>query len=136
MAERPFPYRVIYLGLGLLAVAAIALGIAFGRGPAPEPLPAGLEEVFPAPGDSAVRPVILEVDLESGLKGQISIDGFLIPDQEVTFVEATGVHRWAPAPTSLVMTEWAPGDHTVRITWDSLTGLPSPGQFEWSFRVH
>jgi hypothetical protein len=133
--ERQVPYKVIYLGLGLLAVAAIALGVAFGRGPEPVPLPIGLEEVFPAPGDSAVRPVVLEVDLDSGLRATIFVDGFAIPDQEVAFVEATGVHRWAPNPTSLVMTEWTPGDHNVRISWDSLSGLPTPGEFEWSFRV-
>jgi hypothetical protein len=134
-ATRPFPYRYIYLGLGLVAVAAIALGIAFGRGPEPTPLPAGLQEVFPAPGDSAVRPVVLEVDLDSGLKATIVVDGFAIPEQEVSFVEATGVHRWTPSPTSLVMTEWTPGDHTVRITWDSLAGMPAPGEFEWTFRI-
>jgi hypothetical protein len=59
----------------------------------------------------------------------------LLPENEVAFVDATGVHRWQPALQSVVVQQWSSGTHEVRIVWDSLSGLPSPGEFIWSFRV-
>jgi hypothetical protein len=125
----------VYLGLGLIVVAAVALAVAFGGGGDPVALPAVVESVGPAPGDSALAQAIIEVDLQPGFLAQIFIDGFPIPAGEVTFVEATGVHRWQPSATSLVFDRWSPGEHEVRIVWDSLAGLPQPGEFTWTFRV-
>jgi hypothetical protein len=125
----------VYLGLGLIVVAAVALAVAFGGGGDPVALPAVVESVGPAPGDSALAQAIIEVDLQPGFLAQIFIDGFPIPASEVTFVEATGVHRWQPRATSLVFDRWSPGEHEVRIVWDSLAGLPQPGEFTWTFRV-
>lgn len=129
------PYRLVYVGLGLIVVASVALAVAFGGGGEPVTLPAVVESLGPGPGDSALAQAIIEVDLQPGFLAQIFIDGFPIPPGEVTFVEATGVHRWQPAPTSLVFDRWSPGEHEVRIVWDSLAGLPQPGEFTWTFRV-
>lgn len=129
------PYRLIYSGLGLVALAAVLLAVAFGGGGEPTPLPDPIESLTPHPNDSALSQAILEVDLMAGYRAQIYVNGFLIPENEVVFVEPTGVHRWQPTPNSLVMQAWTPGTHAVRIVWDSLSGLPSPGEFEWSFRV-
>lgn len=126
---------MIYVGLGLLALAAVLLAIAFGGGGEPTELPEPIESITPHPNDSALTQAILEVDLESGYQAQIYVNGFLIPENEISFVEPTGVHRWQPSPDSLVMAAWSPGIQEVRIVWDSLTGLPSPGEFEWTFRV-
>ncbi|MGH8923540.1 MAG: hypothetical protein ACRDWA_02665 [Acidimicrobiia bacterium] len=132
---RRVPYRLVYVGLGLVALAAVLLAVAFGGGGEPTPLPEPIESLTPHPNDSALAQAILEVDLESGYRAQIYVNGFLIPENEVAFVEPTGVHRWQPSPQSLVMQAWTPGTHEVRIVWDSLSGLPSPGEFEWTFRV-
>ena len=129
------PYRLVYMGLGLVVVAAVALAIAFGGGGEPVDLPDVVESLGPGPGDSALAQTILEVDLQPGFVAQIFIDGFAIPPAEVAFVEATGVHRWQPEATSLIFDRWPPGEHEVRIVWDSLTGLPQPGEFTWTFRV-
>lgn len=129
------PYRLLYVGLGLIAVAAIALAVAFGGGGQAVELPEVVESLGPLPGESALSQAALEVDLQSGFLAQIYIDGFPIPGSEVTFVEATGVHRWQPAPNSLVFDRWSPGEHVVRIVWDRLAGLPQPGEFSWTFRV-
>lgn len=138
MANPPtgsIPYRLVYAGLGLIAVAAVALAVAFGGGGDPVALPAVVESLGPGPGDTALAQAIIEVDLQPGFLAQIFIDGFPIPAGEITFVEATGVHRWQPAATSLVFDRWSPGEHEVRIVWDSLAGLPQPGEFSWTFRV-
>lgn len=129
------PYRLVYLGLGLIVVATLALAIAFGGSGDPTPLPPPIESLTPHPNDAVLSQAILEIDLEAGYRAEIFVDGFAIPPNEVTFVEATGVHRWQPRPNSLVMQTWLPGEHEVVIVWDSLSGLPSPGQFTWIFRV-
>jgi len=129
------PYRLIYIGLGALVVAVIALGVAFGGGGDPVVLPGPVEAVSPRPGDAALLQTAVEVDLAVGYTADIYVDGFLVPSSEVTFVEATGVHRWAPDPTSVYLAEWTPGEHRVRIVWDTVAGLPDRGEFTWSFRV-
>lgn len=134
-ASQRFPYRLIYLGLGLVVVAALILGTIFARSGEPSPLPPPIESVSPRPSERALAQSVLEVDLEAGYVAQIFVDGFPIPESELVFVEPTGVHRWQPKPSSLVFATWTPGDHTVRIVWDTLAGLPNPGEFTWVFRV-
>jgi hypothetical protein len=82
-----------------------------------------------------LRQAYIEVDLDSGFRADIYVNGFLIPSTELTYVEATGVHRWRPGPGSVISQEWTPGEQTVRVSWDSIAGLPSPGEFTWTFRV-
>lgn len=127
------PYRLIYIGLGLIGVAAIALGIVFATEGEQVVLPGALEDVSPSPGSLVPPQASIEVDLEVGYSAMIFVDGF--PINNATFVEPTGVYRWSPTPADPVITAWTPGDHTIRVVWDTYTGLPDPGSFEWSFRV-
>lgn len=127
-------YRLIYLGLGLVGLAAVSLGILFAAEGETVDLPAALEAISPLPGDLVPRQTTLEVDLEVGYRAEIVVDGWPISD--FVFVEGTGVYRWSPSPSSPTIQEWTPGSHTVVISWDTITGLPDPGSFEWSFRVH
>ncbi len=128
-------YRWIYAGLGLAVVAVIALGVAFSPEGEPIELSPPLEAVSPRPGDAVLRQAVIEVDLEVGYGLKMYVDGFLVPEDEVTFVEGTGVYRWAPRPGGAYLTEWTPGEHRVRIEWIRLYGLPDAGSFEWVFRV-
>lgn len=127
------PYRIIYLGLGLVAVAAIALGVAFSQDGEPLMLPEPIESISPQQGDLVPLQTELYVDMKVGYRAEIYVDGWLMAD--ATFVEGPGVYRWAPSPQSAVMDEWTPGEHTVRVSYDTIDGLADPGQFEWSFRV-
>lgn len=127
------PYRLIYVGLGLLATAAVVLGVVFTREGEPVQLPAPLEDVSPDPGARVIRQATVEVDLEVGYQAVIYVDGMPVPD--ATFTPATGVYSWAPHPNSAVMTQWTPGEHTVRVEWQRVSGSPDVGRFEWSFRV-
>lgn len=126
-------YRLIYIGLGLVGLAAVALGFVLSTEGAEVVLPEALESVSPAPGSLVPPQASIEVDLEVGYEATIFVDGF--PVNNATFVDATGVYRWAPSPTDPVVIEWSPGDHTVRVVWDTYTGLPDPGSFQWTFRV-
>lgn len=127
------PYRLIYVGLGLIAVAAVAIGIALSPEGTRVDLPPPLESVSPLPGDQVPPQTALEIDFEVGYSAQIWVDGWPVAD--AVFVEATGVYRWSPSPSSPTLQEWTPGEHTIRLVWDTYTGLPDPGSYEWSFRV-
>ncbi|MEX0946296.1 MAG: hypothetical protein WD651_15540 [Acidimicrobiia bacterium] len=116
-------------------VAAIALGIAFGRSGEPAPLPPPIESIYPERNGTVLRQAYVEIDLESAYRAQIFINGFLVPDTEMTYIESTGVHRWQPSATSLILIEWLPGPQEIRVMWDTIVGLPAPGEFTWSFRV-
>lgn len=127
------PYRLIYIGLGLVGIAAIALGIALSTDGEETVLAEPLESVSPEPGALVPPQASIEIDLEVGYEAAIFVDGF--PINNANFVEATGVYRWAPSPTDPVISEWTSGEHTIRVVWDTYTGLPDPGSFEWTFRV-
>jgi hypothetical protein len=124
---------LIYVGLALVAVAAIAFGIALSPEGEGIELPGPVESVSPLAGSQVPSQTAIEIDLEVGYEADIVVDGWPITD--ATFVEATGVYRWSPHPNHPTITEWAPGEHTVRITWNTYTGLPDTGSFEWTFRV-
>lgn len=127
------PYRLIYLGLALLGAAAIIFGFLFYKEGQPAEYPGALVSVHPAPGSMVPPQTVLEVVLPVGYKAQIWVDGWPITD--FTFVDATGVHRWAPSPSNPNIQSWSNGTHRVRITWDTYAGLPDPGEYEWDFRV-
>lgn len=127
------PYKLIYIGLGLIAVAAIALGLVLSTEGDPLVLPEPLESVYPEPNALVPTQSAIEVDLHNGYEAEIYIDGW--PISNPRFIQATGVYRWSPGPSDPLLQEWTPGEHTVRVTWDTYSGYPDPGAFEWSFRV-
>lgn len=118
-----------------MAIAVVALAFVFGEGGEPVELPEPVESVFPLPGDAVLMQAFVEVDMAVGYTVDIYVDGFLVPEGEVDFVDATGVFRWSPSPASLYLDSWTPGEHTVRIVWDTVAGLPDRGEFTWEFRV-
>jgi hypothetical protein len=126
-------YRLIYLGLGLVAIAAIAFGIAFATEGDETSLPGPVEAVSPEAGHLVPPQASIEVDLEVGYEAEIYVDGWLVPD--ATFVEGTAVYRWAPSPANPTVVEWTSGEHTIRVVYDTVDGLPDPGEYSWSFRV-
>lgn len=127
------PYRLIYVGLGLVAVAAIVFGVVLSPDGESVELPDPVEAISPQPGDLVPPQTSIEIDLEVGYEADITVDGWPISD--ATFVEATGVYRWAPSPSHPTISEWTPGEHTVSIVYNTYTGLPDTGSFEWTFRV-
>ena len=127
------PYRLIYLGLGLVAVAAIVFGIVFSTEGESAALPDPVESISPQPGDLVPPQSFVEVDMEVGYDAAIYVDGWLMDD--ATYIEGTGVYRWAPGPNNPVVNEWSPGEHTVKVVWNTIDGLADPGEYEWTFRI-
>lgn len=126
-------YRLIYFGLALVGIAAIVFGIALSPEGETVELPGPIESISPQPGDLVPLQTAVEIDLEVGYVADITIDGWPVTD--ATFVEATGVYRWAPSPSNPTIPAWTPGEHTVSIVWNTYAGLPDTGHFEWTFRV-
>lgn len=127
------PYRYIYIGLGMVALAAVALGFALSDSGEPLALPEPIEAIYPEPGDLVPFQVGVEIDMKVGYSADIYVDGWLV--QDPVFVEGTGVYRWSPSASNPTINEWTPGEHTIRVVFDTVNGLPDPGDFEWSFRV-
>lgn len=128
-------YRLIYLGLGLLTVATLSLCYVFGGEGEPLTLPSPLEKVSPNPYDSVPMQTTLEIDLQVGFAARIYVDGYPIPDSELSFSEGVGIYRWRPGNRSLLTDQWAIGEHTIRVEWEKTYGLPDVGEFTWTFRV-
>jgi hypothetical protein len=126
---------MVYVGLGALVVAVIALGVAFAPEGGQTVLEPPIENVFPIPNNAVIRQTSIEVDLEVGYEATLFIDGFAIPENELSFSEGTNVYRWSPSLASAVMSDWEPGEHTVRVEWTRIIGAPVSGEFEWTFRV-
>jgi len=128
--------RTVYVGLGLALVVVVGLGIAFGSPDRPGAgRPPQVDGVSPEPGETVVRQTRIEVDLVSGYAMDLFVDGFLIPDEELFFVEGTGLYSWQPGADG-VITELSPGQHEVLIRWRTLSGLPDAGEYSWTFRVY
>ena len=136
---------MIYAGLGLVLVAVLAFGFAFGSSGEAPARPEVIEELSPLPGDQVPRQTPIEVDIPVGYALEIWIDyrgsggaeanWVKVPTTEIVVIPETGVHSWRPAPNQL-LEAWIPGSQRVRLVWTTTTGLPDPGEYEFSFRVY
>ncbi|MBU1226031.1 MAG: hypothetical protein KJ698_02290 [Actinobacteria bacterium] len=128
-------HRMIYLTLAAALTAVVAAAVVLAPSGEETSVPAPLESIFPAPGDTVVRQTIIEIDLPVGYSIDLYIDGVWVPTDEIGFTPSTGVFRWQPSPGAS-LDVWAGGEHTVRVVWDRTAGgRPDPGEYEWAFRV-
>ena len=129
-------YRFIILLLTGLLALVITWGISFSQDNSEElVLPNSLENIYPLPYDQVPQQASLEIDLPVGYQLTLIVDNYIIPQSEIQYVEATGVYIWRPGPNKTFET-WNPGKHTVRISWDTITGLPDFGEDEWEFTTY
>ena len=129
-------YRFIILLLTGLLALVITWGVTFAQDNNEEfVLPGSLENIYPLPYDQVPQQVSLEIDLPVGYQLTLIVDNYIIPQSEIQYVEATGVYIWRPGPNKTFET-WNPGKHTVRFSWDTITGLPDFGEYEWEFTTY
>jgi len=129
-------YRFIILLLTGLLALVITWGISFSQDNSEElVLPNSLENIYPLPYDQVPQQSSLEIDLPVGYQLTLIVDNYIIPQSEIQYVEATGVYIWRPGPGKTFET-WNPGKHTVRISWDTSTGLPDFGEYDWEFTTY
>ncbi len=127
-------YRIVLSLLGLLLVAVIVLAVLLTpSGDAPR-LPDAVDSFSPADGAIVLRQTQVVIDLQSGYAIDLVVNGVAIPDSELDVVVETGRFVWVPGPGK-TFEEWAPGFHTIEVSWDRTSGLPDPGSLRWSFRA-
>ena len=129
-------YRFIILLLTGLLALVITWGISFSQDNSEELVfPNSIENIYPLPYDQVPQQASLEIDLPVGYQLTLIVDNYIIPQSEIQYVEATGVYIWRPGPGKTFET-WNPGKHTVRISWDTSTGLPDFGEYDWEFTTY
>jgi len=127
-------YRLVYLGLTLAFIALVGATWALSSGGDSNELPPAVEQVLPAPNATVLRQASVVVDMVPGYLIELRIDGVTIPAAELTDSEALGRYEWEPGP-GRTFAEWTPGQHRVTLSWNTITGLPDLGSYEWEFRV-
>ena len=127
-------YRLVYLGLTLAFVALVGATWALSTGGDSTELPTAVELVAPAADATVLRQTTVVIDMVPGYVIDLTIDGVFIPPSEIESTAALGRFEWAPGPGN-AFAEWAPGSHTVEVSWDTITGLPDVGSYSWGFRV-
>jgi hypothetical protein len=120
--------------LGLALVVLVVATIALTPDGREVPIPEAIESVSPADQATVLSQTDLEVNMQAGYDVEVFVDGIPIPAGEIDLVEATGVYRWRPGPGK-TFEAWAPGLHTVQITWEKVAGPPEVGEYRWVFRV-
>lgn len=129
-------YRVIILSLTLLLSLTIYLGMSFYQDNNEKLiLPGALENIYPLPNNQVPQQVAIEVDLPVGYQLTLIVDNYIIPSSEIQYIEATGLYKWKPE-LNKTFEVWKPGKHYVKITWDTITGLPDFGEFSWEFTTY
>ncbi len=136
--------RLVYGGLGALLLAVVLVAVAINSGIEERTgRPATLEDVQPAPGSLVPPQTTVIVDVPNEYRIELFIEVFTsegatwvrIPDSEInSTLAATGQYSWKPDPSHFIQ-EWTPGNQRMRVTWDTIAGVPDPGEYVWSFRV-
>jgi hypothetical protein len=127
-------YRMILLVLGVLFIVVVLGAVLFGPTGGNDSYPPPVERVEPADGSLMFGQPQILLDLQAGYRAHLTIDDIAIPDDQVTWTEATGLHVFVPGPGKAIAT-WTPGFHVIVADWDRVRGLPDPGSLSWSFRV-
>jgi hypothetical protein len=127
-------YRVILLLLGLAFIAVVVGAVLFAPSGSGGGLEPPVERVEPADGSLMFGEPRVILDLEVGYLAHLTIDDIAIPDEQVIWTEATGLHVFEPGAGKAIE-DWTPGFHVISAVWDRVSGLPGPGSFVWSFRI-
>lgn len=125
---------LIYVGLSLVLVAVISAAVALSPSGDEDTLPAPLIGVSPAPGSADILQATIRVEIETGYRIALTVDGVAVPQNEVESLPGVGRFEWN-RDASQVFEPWEPGTHSVEVSWDTVTGLPEQGSFTWSFRI-
>ena len=97
-----------------------------------------VEATFPGEAELDVRQARIGVDLASGLRADIALDGVPIPESELQRVDPLGIVYYIPAPNRSTGA-LAPGRHCAQaVIWDPTRETRQSGghTFSWCFTLH
>lgn len=99
-------------------------------------LPSAIEAVFPDGGDLDLRQATISVDLASGYRGALFLDGVPIPDDQIRTVVGLNQLIVTPDPGG-EFAELRPGRHCASVTyWRIELSEDESATFRWCFRLH
>lgn len=127
-------YRILLLLLGLAFIGVVLGTIFLAPEGSPRALPDAVDRIEPGDGELVFAQPEVLLDLAAGYRATLVIDGVDIPDGEVIWTEATGLHVFQPGPNKAIEA-WTPGLHLVEASWSGIAGKPDPGNLSWTFRV-
>ncbi len=130
----PTKYRIAFLGLGLAFILVVLGAVLLVPRGEPEPLPGAVDRIEPGNGELRFGQPTVVLDLASGYRATLVIDGIAIPDDQVVWIEGTGLHEFDPGPGKAIEA-WGAGLHLVEAAWEGPSGAPDPGSVTWVFRV-
>jgi hypothetical protein len=138
------PERVAVVAVVVLLVANLAY---FGtksevRGTVAPERPAAILELSPQEGDHIIPQQPIVVDLRDTYVGQLSIDGHLIPQDQVEITHPNLFElTFQPTPAHDIR-RFAPGSHVATIeywpqpkTYENARSDRELGTYSWSFKV-
>jgi hypothetical protein len=127
-------YRIVYTLLGLALVVVVGGAILFIPSGDPERLPAAVESYAPGQGDLVTQPLRVVIDLRPNYRATFVIDGTPIPEDEIDSIVETGRYQFEAGPDK-VIDRWAPGEHTVVVSYVGGQNDVDVGTVVWTFRV-
>ena len=130
----PTRYRAGLLVLGVAFIAVVLGAVLWAPQGDPSVLPSAVDRVEPADSDLLFGQPRLVLDMAPGYRATLVVDGIPIPDEQVNWTQATGLHVFEPGPGKVVVA-WTPGFHSVEASWGGPPGAPDPGNLTWFFRV-
>jgi hypothetical protein len=90
------PQRVLFVGAGLLIALNFLIIAGRSHPSSPTALPEHLQQVFPGPQE-VIRPQdTVGAQLDGGFQGQLSINGQVVPDDQITGDPNLGVITFHP----------------------------------------
>jgi hypothetical protein len=138
------PARVLSVGaIVLIGVTALILGgTAQVNGPATVQRPAEIVALQPNESDQQLPQGEVGAQLRGGLTGQISIDGKVIPQDQVTVNASLGTIAFDPG-TGKDIEEFTKGGHTAVLEWwpvrfptaEAARAKRELRSYTWSFNV-
>src|SRR3954469_183417 len=132
--------KVVISLLLALAVAGFGFAFASGRDPQkPTQIDPAVERTEPEPGALALRQSRIGVDILPGFTAELSIDGVIIPDDQIEKVRGLDQYWSTPGPGTETG-QLAPGRHcaAVKLTKVGENGAPpETGTAKaWCFSLH
>lgn len=114
--EHPLRVAVVVVGLLVAVNAAIIGARSQENGPVAPQRPVEIEQLFPQESQRILPQDIVGAQVENKFQGQLTIDGTLIPKDQMTGDPNLGEVLFQPGPNK-EFREFGPGAHKATVEW-------------------
>jgi hypothetical protein len=134
--RHPWRFAIVTVGLLVVVNLLVYVGISADTSDKTRVLPSEVASVLPAPGSQVRVQDTVSVDLRDDLTGVLVVDGFEIPENELSRIVPLGEISFRPGKGQ-VLERLEPGVHNVSVIYWPQTKNRADGtsRFTWSFRT-